>query len=321
MRQFWLVLLLIVVGSISLAAQTPAQTSTPPPPQSARQALIEMFMGKGENDFAKHLPEAAHQALIHKGETPDTSTVLRISTVGRQMVAQGEHIETFDVGPNILVSEQDNGHERIEVAVEHDSLLGEDDEIELSVHVYKDGQPQSLPVVPRLIFTFNQEKEIWRLTEVTVAAHVPLTDPDYLQGLRKLQDEANESAAQMRVTVIATAETGYAAKHPESGYTCTLSTLFARDPAAAAEEGGGYFDPGQGGEESNGYHFALTGCDGVPAAKYRLTAVPLDPDSSEKTFCSDQSGTLKFVTTGKSSTCFSRGQLVNTPPAPTYSEE
>jgi hypothetical protein len=320
MRRIHLTLLFVAVaGSIWLPAQTP--TSTPPPPQSARQALIEMFMGKGENDFAKHLPDAAHQALIHKGETPETSIVLRISTIGRQMVAQGEHIETFDSGPNILVSEQENSHQRIEIAVEHDSLLGEDDEIELSVHVYKDGQPQSLPVVPRLIFTLRQEKEVWRLTEATVAAHVPLTDPDYLQGLRKEQDEANESSAQMRVTIIATAETGYATKHPESGYTCTLSTLFVRDPADAAEEGGGYFDPGQGNEESNGYRFALTGCDGVPALKYRLTAVPVDPNASGKTFCSDESGTLKSVTNGKSSGCFSRGQVVNTPAPATYSEE
>jgi hypothetical protein len=321
MRQIWLASLLTVASSISLTAQTSSQAATPPPPQSARQALIEMFMGKSENDFAKHLPEAAHQTLIHKGETPETSIILRISAIGRQMVAQGEHIETFDNGPTLLLSEQRDGHEKLEVAVEHDSLLGEDDEIELSVHYYKDGQPQSLPVVPRLIFTLMQEKEIWRLTEITVAAHVPLTDPDYLRGLRKKQDEANESAAQMRVTMIAAAETGYAAKHPDGGYTCALSTLFARDSASASEVGGVYFDPGQGNEESNGYRFALTGCDGVPASKYRLTAVPVDPEASVKTFCSDESGTPKFVTTGKSTSCFSRGQAINAPAPATYSEE
>ena len=321
MRQIWLASLLTVAGSISLTAQTPSQTATPPPPQSARQALIEMFMGKGDNDFAKHLPEAAHQSLIHKGETPETSVVLRISAIGRQMAAQGEPLETFDSGATILLNEQKDGHQKIEVTVEHDSLMGEEDEIELSVHVYKDGQPQSLPVIPRLIFTLKQEKEIWRLTEVTVAVHVPLTDPDYLQGLRKEQEEANESSAQMRAGMIAAAETSYSAKHPESGYTCTLSTLFARDPAANGVAGGGYFDPGQGNEESNGYRFALTGCDGVPAPKYRLTAAPVDPDASEKTFCADESGTLKFVTTGKSTTCFSRGQVVNTQPVPVYSED
>ena len=315
MRQILVVLLITLAGKLSLPCQTPAQTSLPPSPQSARQALIEMFVSKDASDFAKHLPENARRALIHKGETPETSIVLRISTVGRQMVAQGEHIETFDVGPNLLVSVQNGGQERVEVGVERDSLIGEEDEIELSVHVYKDGQPESLPVVPRLIFTLKQEKEIWRLSEITLAAHIPLTDPDYLQGLRKEQDAANESAAQMRSTVLTAAETSYATKHPNLGYTCTFSNLFTRDPAedvaGEAGESEGYFDPRQNIEEANGYRFALTGCDGNPASKYRLTAAPIDSDSGVKTFCSDESGTLRFVTGGKSSTCFSRGQVLD----------
>jgi hypothetical protein len=315
MRYIGLVFIWIVACGIWLTAQTPAQTPAPPPPQTARQALIEMFFGKGENDFAKHLPDAAHQALIHKGENPDTSTVLRISAFGRQAVAEGGKIETFDVGPTLLASELGADHEKIEVVVEHDSLLGEEDEIELSFHYYKAGQAQTLPLVPRLIFTFKQEKEIWRLTEVVAAAHIPLTDPDYLKELRKEQDEANESATRQRVNNIAAAETGYAANHPEIGYACSLSALFARDPAAG-EDGGAGVDPGQSNDESDGYHFALAGCDGPPALKYRLTAVPLDPDANTKIFCSDESGTPKFVTTGKSSTCFSRGELVNPPPAP-----
>src|ERR1700733_6787525 len=45
--------------------------------------------------------------------------------------------------------------------------------------------------------------------------------------------------------------------------------------------------------------------------KYRLTAAPLDPDSGLNTFCSYESGTLRFVTGGKSSTSFSRGQVLD----------
>jgi len=318
MRQIWLVLLLTVAGSPSLAAQTTAatsaQTSTPPPPQSARQALIEMFLGKGDKDFEKHLPEAARQALIHKGETADNSVVLKISTIGREMVAQGEHIETFDVGPTLLITTQNEGHERIEVAVEHDSLLGEEDEIELSIHYYKDGQLQTLPVVPRLSFTFKQEKEIWRLNEVTAAAHVPLTDPDYLRELRKEQDEANETAARNRVSSIASAETNYAAGHPDRGYACSTATLFPQTPA---EEGAPSYPAEAANEESNGYRLALSGCVGTPASKFRVTAVPTDPDAGLKTFCADESGILKFVTGGKSSSCFSLGEPVFKPaPAP-----
>ncbi len=314
MRRVLLVLLIAVVtGAVSLPAQTSiAQTATPPPPQSARQALIEMFLGKGENDFQKHLPDAARQTLIHKGEDPDTSVILKISTIGRQLVAQGQHIETFNEGSTLLINEQSDSHEKIEVLVEHDSLMGENDEIELAINYYKDGQLQALPVIPRLTFTFAQEKEIWKLTEVTAAAHMPLTDPDYLKGLRQQQDEANEASARMHVGVIAGAETNYVAKHPDRGYACALSSLFAPDPTAGTEGGGAYYPPDYANEESGGYRYTISGCEGTPATKYHITAVPTDSDSTLKIFCSDESGNVKFVTGGKSSTCFTRGQPANT---------
>jgi hypothetical protein len=314
----WLTILSIILWTIasglSLTAQTPTQTrATPPPPQSARQALIEMFFGKGEGDFAKHLPDEARQTLIHKGETERTSVVLRISTLGRQLAAEGGgHLETFDEGATLLVTEPNPGHEKIEAIVEHDSLLGEEDEIELSFHYYKEGQPQNLPVVPRLTFTLKQEKEIWRLTEVTAAAHIPLTDPDYLKELRHEQNEANESNAQNRVTGIAASEASYAAQHPDLGYTCAMANLFPQEPDP---EGGPAPFAEDASEESNGYRFALTGCVGTPASKFRVSAVPTDADTGQKTFCTDTSGTLKFTTEGKSSACFSEGQPVN-PPGP-----
>jgi len=302
---------------ISLASSPLTAQNQPAPPQSARQALIEMFVGKGENDFARHLPDAARKALIHKDESPESSIVLRISAIGRTMAAQGRQMQTFDTGPNILVSEQPDQHERIEVAVEHDSLMGEQDEIELSVHYYRDGQEQGLPVIPRLIFTFTQEKDVWRLAELTVAGHIPLTDPDYLKILRKQQDEANEQMAQMRMNMIVAGQKAYSAAHPESGYVCALSSLTPPKTDSTSPEAGTPFDPGQGSEEWNGYRFTLTGCGGAPSSKYRLAAVPIDSESQGKTFCADESGKIKFVTGGKPSTCFSSGQDVN-PSPPSY---
>jgi len=305
MRHFAGTCLLAMAVSVAAAAQS----SPPPQPQSARQALIEMFMGKGADDFTRHLPDEARQTLIHKGETSEVSIPLRIASIGREVASSGGSIETFDTGPNILVSEQPDSHERIEVAVERDSLLDEAEEIELSVHISKDGEPQSLPVVPRLIFTLRQEKEIWRLTEVTVSAHIPLTDPDYLKGLRKEQDESNERAAQSRMFVIAQAESNYAASHKDSGYTCALSNLFPQPDAS--EQGTTYYAPGNVNEESNGYRIALAGCEGKPASKYRLTAVPVDSDSAMKAFCADESGTIKSVPAAMKSSCFSRGETIN----------
>lgn len=314
MRHICIALFAMIAVSCPLAAQ-----NAEPPEQSPRQALIEMFMGKGENDFTKHLPDSARAVLVHKGESPETSFLLKVSSAIRGLTQQGEKAETFESGPNILVTENSNIHERVEIGVEHDSLSGEEDEIELSVHVLKNDEPQALPVIPRLTFTLKEEDKIWRVTELTLAAHVPLEDPDYLKGLRKQQDEANESAAQMRVSMIFQTETAYAASHAGVGYVCQLDNLYS------SPEG----EPNASGplakDESNGYRFSLSGCEGKPATSYRLTASPIDPDSEIKTFCVDESGTLKSAEADDSSSCFSSGKAVNVltapPPEPTPAPE
>lgn len=178
MRNVCFVLIAAFAIGIPSTAQTQASISQASPPQTARQALIEMFMGKSPDAFLKHLPSVASQALVRKGENPATSMVQKISMLGQQLAAQG-HVQTFDEGPTLLLSEQEEGKKKVktEVVVERDSLMGESDEIELSIHVYNDGEPEFLPVVPRLIFTLTQENNIWRLTEATLATHVPLTAP------------------------------------------------------------------------------------------------------------------------------------------------
>jgi hypothetical protein len=310
MRDICFVLLVAFAANISSQAQT---QTPPPPPQTARQALIEMFMGKSPDAFVKHLPAVASQALIRKSESPETSLVQKISMIGQQLTAEGR-VETFDVGSTLLVSEQDEGKEKVktELLVERDNLMGENDEIEVSIHVYRDGQPEFLPVIPRLIFSMTQEKEIWRLTEATLAAHVPLTDPDYLKGVRKKEDEANENMASARVSMIASAEVSYLSKHPDSGYSCNMADLFGKvetegAPAQPAEDSA----PAFAGDESNGYHFSVSGCDGNPASKFQITAVPTESDSGMKAFCADESGTVRFEVNGKGTACLSRGQVLN----------
>ncbi|MGA7401400.1 MAG: hypothetical protein WCC99_06635 [Candidatus Sulfotelmatobacter sp.] len=308
MRHICCILLAGFAINIPLKAQTPIPDQTP---QTARQALIEMFLGKSAEDFTKHLPENSLHSLIRKDESPETSIVQRISTIGRQMTAQGRHVEIFDVGPTLLVSEQDD-HEKVEVIVEHDNLMGENDEIELSIHVYRNGEPEFLPVIPRLIFSMTQEKEVWKLTEATLAAHVPLTDSEYLKGIRKKQNEANENLASVRVSMIAAAEVNYSSKNPGRGYTCALTDLFGKDEALGTpdqftEASASGFAPA----DSNGYHFAISGCEGNPASRFQVTAVPLESDSEIKAFCTDESGTVRFDAGGRGSVCLNRGQVLN----------
>jgi hypothetical protein len=299
MLRIWIAFCITTAWSLSLASQTSA-----PAEQSARQALIEMFLGKGENDFTKHLPDVTRASLVRKGDSPETSILLRVSGGVRGLASQGDKLETFDTGPNILISENTSSGERVEIAVESDSFSGEEDVIELSLHSYRNGELEALPVIPRLTFTLKKEKEVWRVTDLTLAGRVPLEDPDYLKGLRKQQDELDEAAAQARLNVIAQMETNYAANNPDIGYGCTLGALYSNT------EGEPNASPSLGKDESNGYRFSLSGCNGKPATKYRLTAIPIDPDSEMRAFCLDQSGTLKSVAASNSSTCFSHGKTL-----------
>jgi len=74
---------------------------------------------------------------------------------------------------------------RVEIIIERDDLVGDGDEIELSLHPYLEGKPEPLPVIPRLIVSMKREKDVWKLNEVTLAVHVPLSDPDYLRAYRR----------------------------------------------------------------------------------------------------------------------------------------
>ena len=310
MRHMCFVLLVTLAANISSQAQPQSKT---PPPQTARQALIEMFLGKSPDAFAKHLPSIANRVLIRKGENPEASIVQRISLIGRQFTAQG-HFETFEEGPTLLVAEQEEGKQKVktEVTVEHDNLMGENDEIEISIHVYRDGEPEFLPVVPRLIFSMTQEKDIWRLTEATLAAHVPLTDPDYLNGVRKQEDQVYESIASSRVTMIASAEATYAAKYPDRGYSCNLTELFGKSESGdATDQPSESYASNFAADESSEYHFSLAGCAGTPATKFHITAVPTESDSGMKVFCADESGTVRFEVNGKGADCLRRGQVLN----------
>jgi len=106
------------------------------------------------------------------------------------------------------------------------------------------------------------------------------------------------------MVAIAQAKTSYAANHGDVVYSCTLTNLF---PPSAA---GRVVDsvPGLDNEERNGYRFSLSGCEGAPASKYRLMAVPVDPESTMEVFCADETGTVKFVALDEKASCFSDGK-------------
>ena len=296
--------LLMLLISVSLSAQTVQAIQPAPPPQSPRQALLEMFMGTSPNHLEKHLPEAAKKAFHQLQSGGNMMFLSEISGMGAQAKASGG-LQIMETGPILLTVEEPGSREKFEVVVERDDLVGDEDEIDLSFHLYKNGQQQTLPVLPRLTFMMKTESDVWRLNEIVFSARVPLADPDFLKDvvkdLQEKQRSRNDAQASWSIRLIGNAEKQYQSKHPDRGFTCSLSQL-----AAASKEGQGIpIDDELGAGQKNGYVFALTGCDSM---HFKVAAEPAVAGGGQRAFCSDESGVIKVAKNGKATTCLNSGE-------------
>src|SRR5438132_1006383 len=124
MRPWFVVALaLALLASSSVKAQTAASSQTSPP-QTARQALIEMFFGTAANHLEKHLPEVTRRTLQKLGTANGQSFLSEFSMITRQAKASGTAFQTFDTGLTLLSAEdpRDGSGEKVEITVERDDL-------------------------------------------------------------------------------------------------------------------------------------------------------------------------------------------------------
>src|SRR5579864_5444362 len=156
--------MLMSVALVGLCVlESAAQQNTAP--QTARQALLEMFFSKTPGTLVKHLPEATRAALEKSGAMV---TLQQYSLMASQFQTQGQTLKTFETGSLLLSGEDPKTGQKVEIAVEDDALRGDQDDIELSFQTYKDGQAQRTPFMPRITFSMKQEARTWRLNEVAV---------------------------------------------------------------------------------------------------------------------------------------------------------
>ncbi len=176
MRKFAMLLILAALAS-PLAR---AQSSTTLAPQTARQALMEMFSLKTQGTFLKHLPVATLTALEKSGAL---TTLQQYSMLTSQLHSTGNQLETFETGPVLLTSVDPKTAQKVEVIVESDSQQGEADNIVLTFRTYKDNQVQKTPFMPRITFAMKMESGVWKLNEILVSIRLPLADPDFLKSI------------------------------------------------------------------------------------------------------------------------------------------
>jgi hypothetical protein len=292
----------IVVISLSTALLA---GQTQPPPQTARQALIEMFFGQSADHMEKHLPDVTRRSIAKFGSGPDQNWLSQLSVLGEQARASGAEVEIFDIGPALLTSDEkrSGSGEKTEITVERDDLVGDEDQIEVALHLSRNGKEEVLPFVPRLTLIMKMERAVWRLNEISLTVRLPLADQDFLNNLEDRQRSQNQQSAMASLNLITRAEQTYHAAN--NTYACTLSRF---SPAAnTSAPNHGYFDPEIAAGKKGGYIFAISGCDG---SHFKAVAEPSVSGSGERAFCSDESGTIRAAADGKAMTCLSKGEPV-----------
>ncbi len=304
MRPSVVALALVLSLSSFVNAQTaaPSQTS---PPQTARQALIEMFFGTSANHLEKHLPEVTRRSFQRLGTANGQSFLSEFSMIASQAKASGTAFQTFDTGPTLLSAEEqrDTSGEKVEITVERDDLVGDEDQIELALHMTRGGkEDRPLPFIPRFTFSMKMESEIWRLNEISVTVRLPLADPEFVKSIEDRQRSQNEQMTIWSLRTVVAAEKSY--QSAQGSFACTLSKLGSSSkPGINA----GYFDPELASGKKNGYIYAISGCD---SSHYKLVAEPAVPDSGQRSFCSDESGAVRASADGKATTCLRSGEAV-----------
>ncbi len=296
---------LLVVAAFLVPSFLPAQT--PPPPQTARQALIEMFFGTAPNHLEKHLLDTTRKAFNKTNTGEGMNTLDELAMFSSMAKAGGTKLETFDTGPTLLQAEDPRDGGKIEITVERDELSGDGDQIEIALHMTKGGKEEVLPFTPRVTFAMKMESEIWRLNEISFTVHLPLGDPEFLKRIQDQQNTQTEQTAKWGLQSIVTAENSYHVVH--GNYACSLSDLrrvskeSADGKSATVNMLAGDLASGKRG----GYIFAISGCDGN---EYKVVAEPEAPNSGQRAFCADESGKMRASADGKATTCLSSGEAV-----------
>ncbi len=123
-----------------------------------------------------------------------------------------------------------------------------------------------------------------------------------IPNLMRARTTANEASAVGSLRRLHKAESAYATSYPQQGYTCAIDQLGGDRNSPTAEHAGLIDDRLASGAKS-GYNFHIVGCAGgqTNASGYQVIAFPIGRGTTgQRTFCTDQSGIIKWAMTGES---------------------
>lgn len=306
---------LAVLASTALCAQ---QQAPAPPPQTPRQALIEMISG-GQEGVMKHLTMEMQKSLEADGKNNAASQLAAFD----QIRGASSDFQLFETGQVLLSANDPKSNGKFEVHVDSDDLSGDTDNMDISFHQFHDGVEQDIPyaaMLSRFTVGMKRQANVWRLNEISVNIKVPVGDPKLLEkfgnGMPGMiggkiggsadgkPDKPRSIAPMEAVQMIGMAESMFARTHPEIGFTCTLAdlakpNLLNLDPRIFSSE------PYQG------YKFSLSECQGKPSGSFHLVAEPVSPTGKAKAFCTDATNNVRSSADGLGSSCIASGKVAS----------
>jgi hypothetical protein len=309
-------LLLVALSSSALFAQK--KQAPVPPLQTPRQALIEMITG-GQKAITKHLTVEVQQ-LLAKAGSQNASALAAFGSLQGQL---GSDVQSFESGPLLLVINQPREHSKLEVKIENDDLSGDEDTMDLSLHMVRennDQEPEDWEAFfSRLTVNLKKQAGVWRLNKIGVGVEFPLGDPEFLQktflkGQKQAgatvastgnvepdtnKPEVHRSPDQLIISV-AMAEYYFAQQHPDAGFSCSLPDL------AEATKSFGLDQILSG--PTDGYKVSLSGCQGHPAGSFQVVVEPILGNAG-KAFCTDATRNIRIADDGRGSTCLAFGRV------------
>ena len=309
-------LVLVFFASSFLLSQTQAPAA---PPQTPRQALIEMING-GQEGAMKHLTVEMQKSL--QGDGKNNSSIGQLAAFD-QMRAASSDFQVFETGQVLLSTNDPKTNEKFEVHVDSDDLSGDTDNMDISFHQFRDGVEQDIPyatMLSRFSIGMKRQANIWRLNDISINIKVPLGDPKLLEKFGSgmgtgmfgakiggvsasgKPEKPRDMAPREAIMMVAFAESTFAHKHPEIGFTCTLADLaqsnpFNLDPLIFS------------GEPYHGYKFSLSGCQDKPSGSFHLVAEPVSPTGKAKAFCTDATNNIRSSDDGLGASCLASGKL------------
>lgn len=320
----------VLFTALSFSTLFAQQQAPAPPIQSARQALTEMLTG-GTKAVTKHLTVEVQQLLSKSGN----KSIGLMGPIGSIQSEFGQ-AQTFESGPVLLLINQPREHSKIEVRIENDDLSGDEDTLDLSLHVIRENSEQSPEdweaFLSRLTVNMKKQAGIWRLNKIGVGVEFPVGDAEFLKktvlkGFEQAESktavaagdhvelkteppqERNVSPDEFLLWA-SMLESIYARLHPDIGFTCSLSDLMETAQSSGMEQ---RFTSGM----NQGYKLSLSGCQGRPAGSFQIVAEPTARAIGGKAFCTDATHNVRASDDGRGATCLVSGK----PPRVTAGED